>query len=307
MPKERTTSKRKQHIRVIMVSVLILLLAGTTVYAACAYHDALEQRYQSESLIYRGILANNDTFSCKQQPTLTYDFDCPEYSQLLEKYVNKRIKAEDSDLDKAVDLMQYYAPKMSHLSDYDGHIKENSLDLLSYSLKGNGINCRGKSKILCEMYLALGIPARRIWLMPYSQEDPECHVVVEIYDKGYDKWIMLDTTNNLYFVDKDKIPLSALEIRKHLLEPGSYSIVYCGKQNIFDDIYDDYTCYNDYVISYYSKNTAYIEVEGHSSFGIPEDNRYYYLLPDGFNLLNLSEKEMISAEALYAKPESRIQ
>ena len=92
----------------------------------------------------------------------------------------------------------------------------NALALLEYSLdkKGNGINCLSKAQILNEMCLALGIYARKVWIMPYSAYDTECHVVNEVWDTALNKWVMLDITGNTYWVDAKRTPLSVLEIRQ---------------------------------------------------------------------------------------------
>jgi hypothetical protein len=91
----------------------------------------------------------------------------------------------------------------------------NAVALLKYSLDdpSHGINCRSKAQILNEMCLSLGLYSRKVWLMPYSPYDIDCHVVNEIWDSTLQKWIMLDITNNEYWVD-DTGALSVLEIRK---------------------------------------------------------------------------------------------
>ena len=87
--------------------------------------------------------------------------------------------------------------------------------LLEYSLnnKNHGINCRSKAQILNEMCLSLGIYSRKVWICPNSIYDNDSHVVNEIYDTTLEKWIMLDITNNEYWVDENNVPLSVLEIR----------------------------------------------------------------------------------------------
>lgn len=80
------------------------------------------------------------------------------------------------------------------------------LALLAYSLDNNshGINCRSKAQILNEMCLALGIYARKVWIMPSSMYDTDCHVVNEVWDTALQKWVMLDVTNNQYWVDENE-------------------------------------------------------------------------------------------------------
>ena len=111
--------------------------------------------------------------------------------------------------------MDEYAPRLTHKSNYDNSVDMNALSLLKHSLdnESHGINCRNKAQILNEMCLALGIYSRKVWIMPNSIYDSDCHVVNEVWDTKLGKWVMLDITNNEYWVDENGTPLSVLEIR----------------------------------------------------------------------------------------------
>lgn len=294
----------KRHLKTMIFGVIILLLGAGLAYVTVNLHNQIKYSYYSEGIIYRGILKNNSTFSSGEAHELVYDFDCSEYDTILKKYDIESIAGDGSEFDKAVRLMRHFSPLMRHTSNYDGHVPENSLELLDYSLEGNGINCKAKSKILTEIYLALGIYSRRVWLMPYSPEDTECHAITEIYDSTYKKWILLDNTNNLYFVNKENIPLSALEIREYVAKNSDFSVVYCYKNNIFENLYNSFVCSEEYMINYYRKNTAYFVVEGHNSFDIPDDDMFYYLLPDNFEAEETKVNPLlkISKEAMYQAP-----
>ena len=165
--------------------------------------------------IYSGILFNFSAFVPGEPADLTYGLHCPEYKTLLEKYPVAQIAGEGGDFERARRLLHHLASRLRHDSMYDNHIPCDALHLLefSYEQPDHGINCRNKSKILAECCLALGIYARRVWLMPFSPYDSDCHVITEIYDRQMKKWIMLDPTSGGYFVDEDGIPLSPPEIR----------------------------------------------------------------------------------------------
>ena len=74
------------------------------------------------------------------------------------------------------------------------------------------IQGKNKSKILAECCLALGIPARRVFIMPFSPYDTDNHVVNEIYDDTREKWVMMDPTTGGMFVDENRTPLSLIEM-----------------------------------------------------------------------------------------------
>lgn len=171
---------------------------------------------KEQLFIYSGILFHNQNFAKGNREQIRYDFSCPEFIELKEKYALEEIAGRGSDFQRAKRLLHYLAPRLAHSTWYDNHIPFNALALLEYSLDNpeQGINCLNKSKILEECCLALGIYARRVFIMPYSPYDFDNHVVTEIFDREMNKWIMLDPTTDGYFVDGNKTPLSLLEMRE---------------------------------------------------------------------------------------------
>lgn len=203
--------------------IILTLLLGVSVSQNIRYFSGnyikSESYLQDTDEIYimeSGILYNNIELESGEDIILTYDFKNAEYPDLLDKYEIDKTAGEGTEFEKALRLMNEYAPRLTHKSDYDNHIDMNALSLLEYSLdnRSKGINCRNKAQILNEMCLALGIYSRKVWLCPYSGYDTDCHVVNEVWDKSLNKWIMLDITNNEYWVDENGTPLSVLEIRE---------------------------------------------------------------------------------------------
>lgn len=52
--------------------------------------------------------------------------------------------------------------------------------------------------------------------LPFSPDDFDTHVVSIVYISDLGKWIMLDASNNRFFMDSDKNILSPMEIRSRL-------------------------------------------------------------------------------------------
>lgn len=123
-------------------------------------------------------------FADGEELAISYDFGSRDYDGLIEKYKIDSIAGDGSEFDKALRLMNEFAPRLTHNSYYDNHIEMNALDLLEYSLnnKKQSINCRAKAQILNEMCLALDIYSRKVWIMPNSGYDNDCHVVNEVWD-----------------------------------------------------------------------------------------------------------------------------
>lgn len=175
-----------------------------------------KQEVQEQLLfVYSGILYHNQKFAPGNREVFTYDYSCPEYQILKDTYDLEAIAGKGADFQRAKRLMHAFSARLTHASNYDNHVECNAMKLLEYSLDNpeQGINCVSKAKILQEMCMAVGIPARRVWIMPYSPYDFDNHVVTEIYDRKQKKWIMLDMTTDAWFVDENRQPLSIPEIR----------------------------------------------------------------------------------------------
>lgn len=228
---------------------------------------------QQEQLfdIYSGILFNTRDFDAGKQAEITYHFACPEYQTLIGMYHIDVIAGEGTAFQRAERLLHWMSPKLTHKPDYDNHVPMNSLDLLEYSLDRpeQGINCRNKSVILTECCLALGIYARRVYIMPYSPYDMDNHVVTEIFDPDMDKWVMLDPSTDGIFTDEKGIPLSLLELRERFAQhkPAAFS----GSEPEAD------------MNAYFAKNLFRLMADGNNGFGTA-DQRTLYFTPPGYRV-----------------------
>lgn len=216
--------------------------------------------------VYSGMLFHNQEFDSGNTEDIIYEFECPEFEELRNKYNLIKIAGKGSDFVRAKRLLHYLAPRLTHSSWYDNHIECNALRLLEYSLDNpeQGINCLNKSKILVECCLALGIYARRVRIMPFSPYDFDNHVVAEIYDRALEKWIMLDPTTDGYFIDETKTPLSLLEMRSKFA--NAEFVTYVHSKASLKDIHKLRAKHMD-TNMYICKNLFYFQVEKYSTFG----------------------------------------
>ena len=212
----------KNRVIIIILAVLLALSCGCLLWICCfgGYQMFYCTFLQSPNHIYTmetGILQNQTDFRSGSDLSLQYDFDAPEYMQLRSGYSVEEIAGSGSEFEKARNLMNEFSGRLKHSPDFPDNVPLTASDLLAYSLDdpSHGINCMCKAQILNEMLLSLGIYSRTVWLEPNSVYDTECHVVNEVYDSTYNKWIMLDITFNMYWVDEQKTPLSILEIREN--------------------------------------------------------------------------------------------
>ena len=237
--------------------------------------------HQTLTAIYSGILFHNQNFEAGQERDITYHFDCPEYAELREKYDLEKIAGSGSDFERVKRLLFHFAPRLMHNGMYDNHIEINALKLLEYSLDNpeQGINCYNKSKILGECCLALGIYARRVFIMPYSPYDSDNHVVNEIYDRELEKWIMVDLSFGAYFVDENGTPLSLLEMRERYATARFLTAVTEGDDLSDLDALRRSQSYADF---YFAKNLFYFRLDAENKFG--EGEEYLAVCPEHYSI-----------------------
>lgn len=232
--------------------------------------------------LYLGILSNYPDIDGKKNAHLQYGFKAKEFRTLREKYSLERIAGDGTAFERAKRLLHYFSPRLTHSSWYDNHVECNALKLLEYSFEKpeSGINCLNKSKILAECCLAIGIYARRVFISPFSPFDFDSHVVCEIYDDAFDKWIMLDPTTDGYFIDENKMPLSMAEIREHFASLRFTTFVSSTTRR-FD--LERLATKNAGINWYILKNCFLISFEPYNGFG--EKPGSVHLIPKNYSVL----------------------
>lgn len=290
--------KRKRlHICIYCIlSILLLGSIGCNLYFLFWENQSYLQAPEEIYIMEAGILNNNLDFTEGEVIELEYDFNHEEYSDLIADYHIDEIAGSGTQLQQALNLMDEFAPRLYHDSYYDNHVEMNALALLSYSLdkRSQGINCRSKAQILNEMCLALGIYSRKVWIMPNSGYDNDCHVVNEIWDTSLNKWVMLDITNNQYWVDETGTPLSTLEIRKKGAKQEFCTPVVPGERlNDLEALKDKHLSEFLYIM----KNLTYTEYC--SRYSVGEDKSMYLLFPEN---LDTDYEYIISEESIACPP-----
>lgn len=280
---------------IIVLSLLLAVSVGINIYLGFFGWDSYLQSTDEIYVMESGILRNNLAFTEGEDYEIVYDFDHEEYPILIEQYHIDEIAGEGSEFERALNLMNEYAPRLTHKSNYDNHVEMNAPDLLEYSLdnKNQGINCRSKAQILNEMCLALGIYSRKVWIMPNSGYDNDCHVVNEVWDSGFNKWIMLDITNNQYWVDENGEPLSITEIRTK----GAMH-EFCTPVTVEDDLGDIEKLKERHIgeFLYIMKNMVYMYLCDTQT--VDETEIKYMLFPENLN----TDYEYLISEESWSKP-----
>ena len=281
-----------------MIPTQQVLLILAVVFCICATDgvvNASQQEQNSDTAYileeqnhYHSLLKQYRDFkkTSVSDVKLKVDFTHEKLSVLKNQYELDTIAGNGDDLSKALNLLFWLCEHTCHKGNYDNHIPMNSLDLLEYCFdKGedNGINCLNLSAILTECLLSIGLPARRVGVMPFSHEDMDNHVVVHVYIESLDKWIMLDPTWCSYFSDEKGNILDIFEIRGrfaddedvHLNEEFSRN----GQKlvNIPEQV-RWYKCYMAKDLFYFTFNE--ISTFGHDTLG-----QGFVVCPESFDLV----------------------
>lgn len=241
--------------------------------------------------IYTGLLKAFSLPSAEETDIhFLYDNENPQFMQLKSAYPIEAIAGDGEDFSKAVHLLNWVSEHTYHKGDYDGAIAFNSLALLNYAYdKGSqcGINCVALAIILSECLLAVGLKARRVFLMPCSPYDGDNHVVTQVYIREMKKWVMLDPTLNAYFSNGQGEYLSLLELRNHLA--NQKPVFFNNEAKYNDDQWNIESTKEN--IEYFAKNLFYFQTSEMSSFGdgsaveegtVPV-NRSITLCPKGYD------------------------
>lgn len=267
----------KKRMLIAALAVLLVLSAALNLYLLFFQQESYLQSPAQIAVMEAGILHAFPDFAQGEEVEIQYDLDAPEYAALRTQYNLDAIAGEGTELQRALRLMHEFAPRLKHQSDYDNHVPQNAADLLAYSLddRSHGINCRAKAQILNEMCLAEGILSRKLWLMPLSPYDDDCHVVNEVWDSSLSKWVMLDITNDQYWMDGNGTPLSALEIRALCAERAFCTPLCPGQEG-----QDAQKLQNRHVSEflYITKNMVYLEYL--AAYGVGESEDGWLLFPD---------------------------
>ena len=230
-------------------------------------------------LLLTGALRVFDDFSqsnCENY-IIEHDVKNPKFELLYSKYSLFEVAGNGNDFSKSVNLMSWVHDNVLHCGGGgEIDIAKDSVSILDYTFeKGQvpGIFCYHIAIVFTECCLAVGITARTIHCKPFSPNDVDTHVVSMVYINEMNKWVLFDPNNNVYFADKNGIPLSPLEAR-YLLGRDKICVSESLQQN--PDWYKQYMAKNLFYIKFWAKNTF-----GTDSI---ENQMIYFLAPSGFDV-----------------------
>ncbi len=97
-----------------------------------------------------------------------------------------------------------------------GAIQSSTLNTYQTMLATGGGYCADYTQVFIGLATAVGLPVRE-WGLSFDGFGGDGHAIVEVYDEGRGKWLMLDPFNSFYPAEASTgEPLSVLEFRQRL-------------------------------------------------------------------------------------------
>lgn len=235
----------------------------------------------TQSDVYNGLLKMFDSFT-ENEVQFIYEFNDSNYKILRDSYNLDNICGNGASLEKSINLMKWLYSILIHDPNYINQITDNSLNLIERLNNKKAINCRAAAIILTECLLAVGIPARSVWLMPFSPYDRDCHVITMAFCKELSKWVMLDATVNSIVMNENGVPLDPLEIREAL---KNMDTLLFSNELWFYRINCSYETQRKGYSTYLAKNTFYFKSYKFNCFGYEniKNTEPVFCIPNGFD------------------------
>ena len=216
------------------------------------------------------------------------------------------VAGQGDELSKIINLLHFVHDNMPHDGNHRAFAEMDAIDLYNYvKTTGKGVNCRQLAISLCEMYLALGIPARYVTCLPADPNDHECHVINSVWSSQLQKWIWIDPTMDAWVMDENGNMLGIAEVRERLR--NDLPLVLCETANWNHQGQQTKEYYLDY---YMAKNLYFFACKKISRFNPesyyrenPKDSDFV-LFPTGYSSPNWKGCDTTTdSDLFWAKPE----
>jgi hypothetical protein len=173
----------------------------------------------SKSLIMRVLDKVESNFGSESYAPTPFDSPDFSYADLSHPYFetireDKRVAHFYSnltgviDFSDAISMREYLRDLFPHGTASTSFININVLEMIDAAEQGGKFLCGNISKMLIQLIQAGGTQARTVGL----QASHSGHVVVELWSKRFNKWVILDPDYNVHYTNTTGIPLSAIEL-----------------------------------------------------------------------------------------------
>jgi len=244
--------------------------------------------------------------SVKLESTFTYQPKDDYRLSVMREYLKlDSVAGQGDELSKIINLLHFVHDEMPHDGNHRAFAEMDAIDLYNYvKTTGKGVNCHQLAISLCEMYLAMGIPARYVTCLAADPNDGECHVINAVWSGQLQKWLGIDPTNDAWVMDENGMMLSIAEVRERMI--NDQPLVLCDTANWN---HREKQTKEGYLYGYMSKNLYYFVCKKYSRFNPESDYRPnpaeedIRLIPVGFVNNNWKCDTTTDPDFFWAKPE----
>ncbi|MCX6232086.1 MAG: transglutaminase domain-containing protein [Bacteroidetes bacterium] len=263
----------------ILILTLLLIAIDISVFGQDIDNIGILEKYPNYDTIKYSI------------PDFTYQSDKSiEIQTFKNRYKIDSIAGKGEEFEKQIRLLKWVNNSFKH----NGNkplVNKVYADSLILNGQKEGINCGGLAIIMNAVYLSMGFKSRFITCLNNDSIFNDPHSLTIVYSNKYNKWILVDPTYCVFFIDEFERPLSIEEIRIRLVNHLKIRLTDSFHLN---SISTSAIKANDYY-KYISRNMFRFISPIHNSLIYDLDClEYVQLIPKGFSLNAIPlGKEMI--------------
>jgi hypothetical protein len=143
----------------------------------------------------------------------------PRNLRLRQRYQLDRVVHGEPDEFRRLLLLRHWIKQQMRINDaHPTPTREDAFSILDAALEGGGFHCAHFSLVQQAVYTSFGYVTRRLGAGPGLNEPGKWghHGINEVWVNSLCQWVLLDAKYDFHF-EKDRKPLSALEIRDEVL------------------------------------------------------------------------------------------
>ena len=191
------------------------------------------------------------------------------------------IAGAGSETERLKNVMFWVHDRLKHRGNFLPPTRRSAIPLVEGCKRAgrDGMNARGIAIVLCELYQALGWPARFITCQSkFYTIDPDATVVTVVWSFSLQKWVMMDASMAAYVTDENGLLLHPGEIRQRMKDGRPLLLNKEANWNHQKKVKKE-----DYLDHYMAKNLYYMSGYLDNAPGIESANNatYFTLAPEG--------------------------
>jgi hypothetical protein len=149
----------------------------------------------------------------------------PRIRELRSRYRLAHVVVGESDEWKRILLLRHWIKSNIAIdNDNPTQTRGDTFAILDAALIGGKFHCTHFSIVQHAVLNSFGYVTRRLGCGPGLNDDGGHHGVNEVWVNKFRKWVLIDAKYDAHF-EKNKMPLSALEIRDELWRDGAKSVI----------------------------------------------------------------------------------